>query len=590
MRLVIAIVLLAVSVLALAAGIAERTVFSVSETIERTIVSDTQAPATILSGQALVAFPGRQTVTITGGVEGYVPNESGEGVSRQTSSRVFGAYGKTLDVMAWLAPGRHTKVSFDQATDALMALPRSGDTFLPDPSGSDLWFFEFSGEETLSFSLAGTEDVTVLVMTDGVLPAPHTITLSWPGAAEAPWVVAALIIGGLSLVMGLMTAFSAFRTWSKTRGPRRKKFKYVRPPRRPKARHRRAKNPPPQKRGRRAAPSVAYPLTAGLVLGLGGCASPMEPAIVGEETGVVAAKAPNPVVTEQQFANIMARVAEQIAAADEELSVNALDPRVTEPTLSTRSVSYTTIKTHPDAGVLMPIPASPVRLVVPQQTVTWPRNVFGIIQDEQDLESPSLGVVVRQEDPRSNYKLTYAVVLSQVQLPDLPSASLGAPKLGADSKLTKISPAELLLHYVDVLNDGAESPFVDQFALSTDTLYSQMGPEAMTLRQESFGMTVRVAWATTAIDREILAFSTASGGAIVLGTLRQVERVAPTQSGAAVNSSLAIQALTSLAQSSVGFEVDSDVQILWYLPPVGSEERIRVLGYAYNLVAAREVG
>ena len=117
-----------------------------------------------------------------------------------------------------------------------------------------------------------------------------------------------------------------------------------------------------------------------------------------------------------------------------------------------------------------------------------------------------------------------------------------------------------------------------------------MGPEAMTLRQESFGMTVRVAWATTAIDREILAFSTASGGAIVLGTLRQVERVAPTQSGAAVNSSLAIQALTSLAQSSVGFEVDSDVQILWYLPPVGSEERIRVLGYAYNLVAAREVG
>jgi len=306
---------------------------------------------------------------------------------------------------------------------------------------------------------------------------------------------------------------------------------------------------------------------------------------------VVTAAAPNPVVTEQQFANIMARVAKQILAADGELSVNVLDPRVTEPTLSARRVAYLTTRTDSEAGALLPIPATPVRLVVPQQTTAWPRSVFGIIQDEQDLESPSLGVVLRQEDPRSNYKLTYAVVLNpQVQLPDLPSVSLGAPKLGPDSKLTRISPTELLLHYSDVVNNGGESPFVDEFALSADTLYSQMGPEAMALRQESFGETVGVTWSTSTTDREIVAFSTANGGAIVLGTLRQVERVAPVQSGAAVNSSIAIRALTSLSQSSVGFDVDSDVQILWYVPSVGSEEGIRVLGYAYNLVAAREVG
>lgn len=590
-RLVIAIVLLSVSTVALAFGIAQRTVFSEPETIERTIVSDTQAPATIVSGQALVAFPGRQTVTITGGVEGFAPKESGEGVSRQSSSRVFAAYGKTLDVMAWLAPGRHTKVSYDPVTDALTALPRSGDTFLPNPAGSDLWFFEFSGEETLSFSLAGTQDITVVIMTDGVLPAPHTITLSWPGAREAPWVVAALIIGVLSLVAGVITVFSALRTWSKNRGPRRKSTKYVRPPRRPKVRARKPQRPTPRRRGRRVAPSLAYPLVAGVIFGLGACATPVEPPPVVEGAGVVTAAAPNPVVTEQQFANIMARVAKQILAADGELSVNVLDPRVTEPTLSARRVAYLTTRTDSEAGALLPIPATPVRLVVPQQTTAWPRSVFGIIQDEQDLESPSLGVVLRQEDPRSNYKLTYAVVLNpQVQLPDLPSVSLGAPKLGPDSKLTRISPTELLLHYSDVVNNGGESPFAEEFALSADTLYSQMGPEAMALRQESFGETVGVTWSTSTTDREIVAFSTANGGAIVLGTLRQVERVAPVQSGAAVNSSIAIRALTSLSQSSVGFDVDSDVQILWYVPSVGSEEGIRVLGYAYNLVAAREVG
>ena len=590
-RLIVAIVLLAVSTVTLAIGIAERTVFSEPTTIERTIVSDTQAPATIVSGPTLMAYPGRLTVTIAGGVEGYAPGESGEGVSRRSSDRVFAAYGKTLDVMAWLAPGRHTKISYDPITDTLTALPRSGDTFLPDPTGSDLWFVEFSGEESLSFSLAGTEDITVLVMTDGALPAPHTITLSWPGAQEAPWIVAAFIIGVLSLVAGLIAIFSSINQWRKTRGPRRKRVRYGPAPRRPRGRVRPPRKPAPKTRGRRAAPLLAYPLAAGLVLGLGACAAPLDPVLTPADTGEVSAQAPNPAVTEAQFSNIMARVAKQIVAADGELSVDTLDPRVTEPTLSARRVPYLVTRADPDAGALLPIPATPIRLVVPQQTATWPRSVFGIIQDEQDLEAPSLAVVVRQETPRSNYKLTYAVVLNpQVQLPDLPSATLGAAKLRADSKLTRISPTQLLLHYVDVVNDGLDSPFAGEFALATDTLHSQMGPEALALRQESFGETVGVTWKTEAIDRDIVAFSTADAGAIVLGTLRQTERVAPLQSGAAVNSSIAIRALTKLSQSSVGFDVDSDVQILWYLPAVGSEESIRVLGYAYNLVAAREVG
>jgi len=78
-RLIVAIVLLAISTLSLAVGIAERTVLSDPETIERTIVTDTQAPATIISGSSLVAYPGRQTITVTGSVEGFVPNPEGGG-------------------------------------------------------------------------------------------------------------------------------------------------------------------------------------------------------------------------------------------------------------------------------------------------------------------------------------------------------------------------------------------------------------------------------------------------------------------------------------------------------------------------------
>jgi hypothetical protein len=593
-RLIVSLILLAISTLSLTTGIVQRTVFEEPATVERTIQMDTSAPATIISGSALLAFPGRQTVTVSGGVAGLVPSESGEGFVQKESSSVFVAYGRTLDVMAWLEPGRHSKVSYDLGTESLHMLPRSGEAFLPDPRGSDLWFAEYSSEDELSFSLAGAGDITVLVMSDGQLPAPQTITLSWPGPKEAPWIVALIVLGVLSLVAGLGFAIAAWTHWRENQGPKRRRAKIIR--RAPRLKPRRPQPRPPRRvssikpRGRRAAPFAALPLAGGLVLGLGACAAEIAPI---EEIVLEAApaiQAPNPAVTEFQFSTIMSRVAAQIQAADGELSDNLLVPRVADPTLSARRVSYIVTRADSQSGSLLAIPAAPVRLVVPQQTTGWPRSVFGVIQEEQDLESPSLGVILRQEDPRSNYKLTYAVVLNpQVQLPDLPSASVGAPKLNPDSKLTRLAPSELLAHYADVVNNGGASPFAEEFALTIDALYGQIGPDALALRQESFGQNVLIRWETTVTDREVVAFSSADGGAIVLGTLQQTERVEPVQSGAAVNSGIGIRALTSLSQSTEGFDVDSHVQVLWYVPAVGSSEGIRVLGYTYSLIASREV-
>jgi hypothetical protein len=287
----------------------------------------------------------------------------------------------------------------------------------------------------------------------------------------------------------------------------------------------------------------------------------------------------------------MARVADQIQLADEELSVNTLGERVEEPMLSARRASYIIQRADPDSVVVVPIPASPIRLVVPQQSTTWPRSVFGIIQDEADVESPSLGVVLKQVDARSPYELTYAIVLNpQVQLPDLPSASVGAPKLSAESKLTRVPPGELIERYADVLRKGPTSQFASEFSLANDPLYAQAGPDAQALRQESFGETVQVTWESTPGEGEVVAFSTADSGAIVMGTIIERELVEPLQSGAAVNSSIAVRALTSLSQSTQGFDVRSQLQILWYVPPVGSQDAIRVLGFTYSLIGAKEVG
>ena len=589
MRLIVAIVLWVVSIVSLTWGIAQRTVFDAPDSIVRTISLDNKAPATILRGNDLLAFPGRPTITISGTIGARVPAESGVGFEIRKPSELFVAYGRSPDVLAWLSPTRHTVLSFDALSDSWTALPRSGELFAPDPRGSDMWLQEFSGTSSLSLALAAPEDMTVLIMSDGVLPAPTDVTITWPVSNDAPLVLAAIIVGVITLIAGFIAVLTALVHYRNNKGPRRKKTRMPKRPRRSRTRVAPKRKPAPPRGGRRVAGFVALPLVGGLLLG--GCSPVATPPAASEVTEApVLATKPYPAVTELQFSRIMSSVAAQIRLADEELSINLLGPRVQDPMLSTRRTAYIVQRADPESSALVPVPSSPIRLVMPQQTTGWPRSVFGIIQDEEDLESPSLGVVLRQEDPRSQYHLTYAVVLNpQVQLPDLPAANIGAPKLAPDSKLTRISPQDVVAHYSQVINEGTQSEYAREFSLAADPLFAAIGPDAALLRQESFGETVEVDWETTPTDRDVVAFSTAAGGAIVLGTLSEAEKVMPIQSGATINSSIAVRALTSLSQSSRGFEVDSHIQILWYVPPVGSEESIRVLGFTYSLMGAKEV-
>lgn len=591
-RVILAIVLFSISIVSLAFGIAERTLFVDPQTVDRGITTQAQAPAIVIHGKDLAAYPGRVTITIEGSDEPPVPMLDADGAEITPSNEIFLAYARTVDVMAWLSPGRHTQMRFDTATDGFFALPRVGsDLTLPNPRGSDLWFQEYSESDRLTVSLSIPQDVSILVMRDGVLPAPGTVTVSWPLVSEALWSLALIIVGIATMVAGLVVVAISTLMWRKNRGPRRKLTKRPRPPRG-------SYRPPPRQsslkqRGRRAARFSAIPVVGLVLLGGVGCA----PITVGPPPGDAAsgppvsqAIAPYPAVTEIQFSRIMARIATQVQGGDTELAINLLRDRVGEPSLAARRAAYIIKRADPESGTLVPVLAAPIRLVLPQQTTTWPRSVFGIIQDEQDLESPSIGVVLRQEDPRSSYRLTYAIVLApQVQIPDLPSASVGAAKLSRDSKLTKFSPADVVANYSDVINQGVLSSYAADFALATDRLFIQLGPDAQALRQESFGESVQVEWTTEPTDTEVVAFATADGGALVMGTLQEMESVRPVQTGASVNSSISVRALTALSQSTRGFDVVSNVQILWYVPPVGSEDGIRVLGFTYSLVSAKEV-
>ena len=62
------------------------------------------------------------------------------------------------------------------------------------------------------------------------------------------------------------------------------------------------------------------------------------------------------------------------------------------------------------------------------------------------------------------------------------------------------------------------------------------------------------------------------------------------EAGAQVIPGATTAALSGIASSNTGVESVFDYQLMFYVPPVGSKDKIRLLGFAQGLVAAKQIG
>lgn len=579
MRLVSAVIVLMLSVVFLASGVAMRTIFAGPDTVTKEISVEHTAPALVIDGSALSAFPGRQLITVS-------PDEAME------DSTITLVYGRTVDVLGWLQPARFTSLVIDQTTGDISAIPRPGtESVVPNPLGSDLWFEQYRDTEPVRVSLTAGEGISVAIFSTGQSRAPGTVTISWPLDNATPLSSLLIILGVLLFIGGAVFLILAVTRIRRRRGP--KKPAPITAPRR---RAGWGKTPPRRgpssiSRGRRSAKRVAIVLIPALGLALGSCSADVTEQVVEEEiiTGEAEGPTPYPVVTEAQFERIMARVSRQITAADGDLDNSLLQPRMSEPALFMREAAFRLRNADDDLGIIIPVPEGPVRVFVPQQTREWPRVVFAVIQDSALSDAPSLGVVLRQETPRSNYRLHYAVsLMPDTVLPAFPSPAVGASRLARTSQLLSLSPADAVSGYGDILRQGSDSDVWGQFDVLTDVLFTVVGPEGQELRQESFGSDIDVDLTITEPEYFSVALATSDNGAIVFGVLTEVETVRPTQRGATVNATSSARVFAGVPESTRGFQADYEIHILLYVPPVGSDDRIRLLGYSYQLVDARE--
>ena len=606
MRFVIAIVLFVAAFCAIGLGIAQRTVLAGPDSFT-TQVTTADAAVTVVDGDALNALPGTQGVKISG------------------QGDIFLAYGRTSDVLAWVAdlPYNHvtltaganelnseiiedagaeptpgttetpTPTPTPSATDAADAEAFTGD--VPDPRGSDLWVQEFSGSDELTRRINAPQDISLIVMSDGLSAAPSEVSITWPLDNSAP-ASGPLIIGGiLAMLVGLAAFLWALVHARRRNGPRRKQ------PRLPKApQPKRLKRAPARKAlttGRRKSIAAAGGiLTASLLLsgcaaGSGVLGSGLDPTPTPTSSDVAAANnLKPPAVTKQQLGRIMAKVADTITAADEAKDATLAATRLAGPALALRTANYTITTADPSLATVPAFPAGEVKVVLPQQNNSWGRSVFAIVQPTDQSLAP-VAVMLVQESPRENYKVHYLITLEPgFVLPPVAPAQIGSVALEADNAFGLLPPSQLAQAYGDILTQGPDAAHNDLFEVDGDSLRIDIGFDAKAARKAGVLPSAKIEFTNGPNAEAPISFPTNDAGQLVAVALDDTETITPTEAGAAINSPAAVKALSGSARSTKGITATYGVQLLFYVPAVSDTgAKIQLLGFSQGLVAAKEV-
>lgn len=562
MRFVVAIVLFVMAFVAVGVGIAQRTIFAGPDSFSTEVVTD-KAPVTVISPEALNAYPLTQKLDVSG------------------SDEIFMAYGRTSDVIAWVGDADYNLIGFDQEAQTLTSeLVAGSEDTVPSPIDSDLWLQQFEGNDQLTRKINPPAGISVIVTGDGETAAPSKVQITWPLDNSAP-LSGAIILGGIiALLLGLVAFIWALVHARSRRGPRRKT-----------PRMRKAPSPPRLKRGKERAAITAGLLLVSLVLA--GCttgAPVADPTPLATGTAAPADDLPPAAVTTQQFQNIIDKVVDVVGEADTARDATMAAERLAGPALQLRTANYKIVGADASLPAVPAIPDGDIEITLPQQTDKWPRSALGVIVPADTTAAP-LAIMLQQDSARENYKVHYLITLEpDIVFPKVAPAVIGAVGLDADNSFGILPPSEIAAAYGDILINGDASPFIDTFDADGDSLRVAIGADYKAKLKAGLPASAAAAFSNAAGAETPIAFATNDSGQIVAVSLDDVITVTPVEAGAAVNTAGAVKALSGKGQSTKGITSTYGVQMLFYVPGINdTDSKIKLLGFTQGLVAASEV-
>lgn len=631
MRFVFAIVAFIAAAVMIGLGIAQRTVLLEPDRVALSAEFSGETAFIVVEPEALAAQPGKQTISVSG------------------SDTVFVSYGRSSDVEAWLGETPYQSLSYDAETDDLAselvtiapvddplpavpsetapatptATPTPEADVAPDPEalaaatpvGSDLWLDEFTAERTLTTTIDVPDDISVLIASDGLSPAPTQVELDWPLDNATPMAGPLIVGGALVFLVGIGLVISGFLHHRRSRGPRRNL------PKGPRGKLPSAPRPPRRSQqltgGRRAigrAKRVALvPVFLVPAIALSACSSdywpsfdqaeapatssPATPPASEEPTETAEPDEPTvePAVTVPQMERIMRRLAVFTGEVDEARDASRAAERFTGPALEARTANYKIRGALPDHPAPPAIPAAPLTLTLPQQVTGWPRTVLTIAKNAEDATVAPTALVLVQESPRENYHVLYSMALApEADVPEVAPASIGAAPISPEFKGLVMPTGQVAAAYADVLLKGDESEFAPAFDPEGDLLREQLGVAGQKAISDALPATADIAFSNAVGDSPTIALATNDAGALVTVSINQTEKVTPNDGGTiGFESGAPGAALSGFTEKSAkGVQREIGIQLLFYVPGVGTgdeNQQIRLLGWSESLIGASEV-
>ena len=626
MRFLLAVVSFGLAFVCAAVGIGQRTIWLGPNSHQEQFEVDASESYTLVDASVLAYLPGGQTLIARG------------------EGEIFTAYGRTSDMVAWLADTSYNHVVIDTVDDqdtivssvveptivveetvtdetttetpadpAATEAPTDGtateestedaaaeQSVGRNPAGSDLWIAEFSDTDSLIQTFNLPSDMSVLVASDGTNPAPADISAKWALDNSTPMAGPLMVAGGVFALIGVILYILGMRHLRRKRGPRRRGLPPL-PVTEPlsladieEAEGKGVISASPKKTERRAL--LVLPLVLVSSLALSGCSPDVWPQ-AGEQTPsptpsptvITPEDQKAPVLLESQATRILGLISEDAAAADATLDSTLAGERLTGPVLQARSVNYTlraAIAEYPSPAA---VPAN-WTILLPQAADTWPRSFLAIYKDDANTTVPPVIMMVTQEDPWSNYKLAYAGEMeASAVVPGLAPADIGATLVNPDNQFLMVAPQDLGAMYSDIIENGENSEFAPIYDLSGDQFRGQL----LAKRQENldkFNQTAagtgEMTFSSEAGAEAPVALATLDSGAIVAVTMNDIETPRATNPDAVIRlgENPVLTTLTGVTEAPTGFQTTYTSQLFFYVPAQGSNEQIRLLGYSSSIL------
>jgi hypothetical protein len=474
--------------------------------------------------------------------------------------------------------------------DALETSFTEGEATVPDPRGADLWTSEETAEGSVTHRWINPAEgeFSILLVADGTAPAPSDISITEPNDRSTPFAVPLIVAGALLAVLGIALTFVAPRGGGGTRGrPASEGTRaYLRQQQR--ASGASSAGRAGMVRHPASAAALAVSLLAGTAVAGPAVAQTAEPEPEGTmttqvEEGAETADAP-PVVLEPQLERILESVAATVAEADAAANAKLLGPRVAGAAVELRSAGYAVRAKDKKAPTPAPVAGSPVLTRMIPAATGWPRTMVALTKGEGNPVPQAL--VLTQDSPRANYKLVSAIQM-------LPGTTF--PAAAADGGPAELNPTE-----------PGELSTAPQAAVSAiaDLLTSPKGKQKDTFEPNSFADAITGFQSGVVADKDnaaatisfrhvahapdTRALGTEDGGAVVFGYLEHTYSSVPKGRGDSIDLDGTIyEVLTGREKTEKGIDVNYGEAVMMYVPPAGSSDKIRVIGAAQQLLAAR---